>query len=288
MSTSYNPVVQLRTYEEKYDKYIAENIEPIYYEKYKDVAKEDVRIAIIDKEIVGWMELAFPESALYSGFVFIYIFPRFRRCGFGMQIYREAEKSFCSVGCDWWSSFPTSEAAEKFSLAVGFDYTNTNAYMKHNGVEIPASTDGIRPCTEADYPAAPDIWSKEYADMHIRLGLPYEGTARSEEVEKEGYRQFMEDLDREFVIEDKGNLIGYGSLFKEYSGIGSIAIKREFAGRGYGTRLAAFLTNECIRHGTKFPHLYCEGGNDDALHVYKKIGYEEIIRETVAVKNPID
>ncbi len=288
MSTSYNPVVQLRTYEEKDDKYIAENIEPIYYEKYKDVAKEDVRIAIVDKEIVGWMELAFPESALYSGFVFIYIFPRFRRCGFGRQIYREAEKSFCSVECDWWSSFPTSEAAEKFSLAVGFDYTNTNAYMKHNGVEIQASTDGIRPCTEADYPAAPDIWSKEYADMHIRLGLPYEGTARSDEVEKEGYRQFMEDLDREFVIEDKGNLIGYGSLFKEYSGIGSIAIKREFAGRGYGTRLAAFLTNECIRHGTKFPHLYCEGGNDDALHVYKKIGYEEISRETVAVKNSID
>ncbi len=287
MTTSYNPVVQLRTYEEKDYKYIAENIEPIYYEKYKDVAKENVRIAIVDKEIVGWVELAFPESALYSGFVFIYIFLRFRRCGFGSQIYREAEKSFRSVGCDWWSSFPTSEAAEKFSLAVGFDYTNANAYMKHNGVEITASTDGIRPCTEADYPAAPDIWSKEYADMHIRLGLPYEGTARSEEEEKERYRQFIEDLNREFVIEDNGNLIGYGSLFKEYSGIGSIAIKREFAGRGYGTRLAAFLTNECIRHGTKFPHLYCEGGNDDALHVYKKIGYEEVSRETVAVKNPI-
>ncbi len=287
MTSFINPAVQMRTYEETDDKYITENIEPAYNDKYRNVAKEDIRIAVVDEEIAGWMELVFPASVLYSGFVFIYIFPQFRRRGIGRQIYREAEKSFRSAGCEWWSSFPSSEAAEKFSLAVGFDYTNTNAYMKHNGELISASTDGIRPCTEDDYPAAPDIWSKEYADMHIRLGLPYETTAMSEEVEKEGYRQFMDNLTREFVVEDNGVLVGYGSLFEDNSGIGSIAVKREFAGRGYGTRLAAYLTNECIRRGTKFPHLYCEGGNNDALHVYKKIGYAEISRETVAIKNPI-
>lgn len=285
MPTFYDPVVQLRTYEETDEKWIAENIEPIYHDKYKGVSKEDIRIAIVDKEIVGWAELVFPANALYSGFVFIYIFPQFRRRGFGRQIYREVEKSFYSIGCNWWSSFPSSETAEKFSLAVGFDYTNTNAFMKHNGKEVSASTDGIRSCTKDDYPAAPDIWSKEYADMHIRIGLPYERHTPSEEEEQERYRQFMDNLNREFVIEENGNLIGYGTLYEDNSGISSIAVKREFAGRGYGTRLAAYLTNECIRRGTESPRLYCEGGNDDALYVYKKIGYAEIKRETVAIKN---
>lgn len=228
----------------------------------------------------------YSQRMLYIRDLFLSIFPRFRRCGFGRQIYREAEKSFCSVGCDWWSSFPASETAEKFSLAVGFDYTNTNAYMNHNGKEVSASTDGMCSCKEDDYPSAPDIWSREYADIHIRIGLPYERYTISEEAEQERYRQFMDNLNQEFVIEENGNLIGYGKLFEDNSGIGAIAVKREFAGRGYGTRLAAYLTNECIQRGTKFPHLYCEGGNDDALYIYKKIGYAEISRETVAIKNP--
>ena len=68
--------------------------------------------------------------------------------------------------------------------------------------------------------------------------------------------------------------------------IGSVAIDRSYAGQGYGTRLTAFLTNECIRRGNNSPCLYCESGNEDAIHVYKKLGYVEISRESVAIKNP--
>ena len=73
-----------------------------------------------------------------------------------------------------WSSYPESEAADRFALAVGFDYTNTNSYLVHDGRNVPLCADGIRPCRIEDYPTAPDLWSREYAAMHRRLGLPYE------------------------------------------------------------------------------------------------------------------
>ena len=78
-----------------------------------------------------------------------------------------------------------------------------------------------------------------------------------------------------------------GSLFGDHSGIGSIAVDQAYTGRGYGTRLAAFLTNECIKRGNPKPLLYCEAGNENAMHVYQKIGYAEQGRESVAVKNRI-
>ena len=74
-------------------------------------------------------------------------------------------------------------------------------------------------------------------------------------------------------------------LFDDDSGIGGLAVDEVYAGKGYGTRLAAFLTNECIRRGCSNPCLYCETGNDNAMHIYKKIGYVEKNRECVAVKN---
>ncbi|MBD5459510.1 MAG: GNAT family N-acetyltransferase, partial [Lachnospiraceae bacterium] len=78
---------------------------------------------------------------------------------------------------------------------------------------------------------------------------------------------------------------GIGSLFDDHSGIGSIAVDSAYSGRGYGTRLAIFLTNECMRRGCPRPCIYCENGNDNAMHIYKKIGYVEQNRETVAIKN---
>ena len=147
------------------------------------------------------------------------------------------------------------------------------------------SDDGIRQCRADDYPAAPDLWSREYADMHKRIGLPFERHELTEAERKQEYDQFVQNLRNSFVIESDGKIIGFGTLFDDNSGIGSVAVDRGYAGRGYGTKLTAFLTNECIMRGNNAPCLYCESGNDDAMHIYRKIGYTEESRETVAIKN---
>ena len=144
---------------------------------------------------------------------------------------------------------------------------------------------GIRQAKSEDYPTAPDIWGKEYTAMHKRLGLPFEQKEMTEEECKEDFKIFLQMLNLYFVMEVDGLIVGMGTLFDDDSGIGGLAVDEAYAGKGYGTRIAAFLTNECIRRGCHNPCLYCETGNDNAMHIYKKIGYVEKSRESVAFKN---
>ncbi len=261
---------------------IVSRIEPIYYDEFNSFSRDKVFLTVVDDDIVGWIHINIPESSLYSGFVFVYVMPDYRRRGIGTAVYRIAEKQFLEAGCNWWSSYPESDEADRFALSIGFDYTNTNSTLVHNGEIVPISNEGIRICCASDYKAFDSIWSKEYAEMHRRLGLPYEVRENTEDEERENYNAFCENLNNNFVLEVDGKIIGMGSLFDDNSGIGALAVDRAHSGKGYGTRLAAFLTNECIERGIKTPLHYCETKNEDAMRIYKKIGYIEQKRESVA------
>ena len=264
---------------------MGEITEKNYYEIFKGFREDTVKVILDGESIIGWIHLSLPESSLYSGFAFIYIAPKHRRKGIGTHVYKLAESRLKAAGCNWWSSYPESAAADNFALSVGFDYTNTNSYLVHSGKTIPESAAGIRVCRIEDYPTAPDIWSEEYAAMHLRIGIPYVKRELSPEQRSEEFEDFRQNLNDHFVIEADGKIVGVGSLFRDNSGIGSIAVGSSYSGKGYGTRLAAFLTNECIRRGCIHPCIYCETGNDNAMHIYKKLGYEEQSRESIAVKN---
>lgn len=270
-------------YNEEYYDLITQN-SPGYLHKFHEYLP-NIRLIYNENELVGWMHLNVPCVALYSGFIFIYIFEKHRRLGIGTAIYRKAERLLAETRCNWWSSYPESDEANLFALSVGFDYTNTNSFMVHDGRTVDYSALGIRSCAPEDYPEAPDIWKREYAAMHIRIGLPYHAKVLTEEEEKERREDFIKNIHNYYVLEVNGEIIGVGCLFSDNSGIGSLAIDRRYVGNGYGTRLAAFLTNECVRRGCRFPRLYCESKNDDAMHIYKKIGYVEKSCETVAIKN---
>ena len=277
--------ISLSDFHEKDEGLIAEITEPEYLHKFNDFHKKAVQIISFNSTVVGWVHIHVPDSSLYDGYIFIYVSPSHRRRGIGTWVYRHVVSKMIPVGCNWWTSYPESTIADQFALSVGFDYTNTNSYMVYNGTFCDIPADGIRPCRAEDYPTALDIWSHEYAEMHKRIGLPFEKHELTEAERKQKYDQFVQDLPYSYVVEVDRQMIGYGMLFRDNSGIGSLAVDRAFAGHGYGTKIAAFLTNECIRRGNKTPCLYCESGNDIAMHVYQKIGYTEVSRETVALKN---
>jgi GNAT superfamily N-acetyltransferase len=280
-----NTEIKLRDYSENDNALIDKLTEPLYLDKFKEFEGKEIKIILSGDTPAGWAHIHMPGSSLYSGFIFIYVSPEYRRKGIGMWVYRQAEAQWVAVGCNRWSSYPESKEADKFALAVGFDYTNTNHYMVHNGVPYITSTEEIRQSRPDDYPLISEIWTREYADMHRRIGLPFEKFEPTEKEDREAYEGFLENIHNKYVIEADGKIIGEGGLFNDNSGIGSIAVDRAYAGRGYGTRLAAHLTNKCIEQGNEHPCLYCEAGNDDALHVYHKIGYSIVSSETVAVKN---
>lgn len=259
--------------------------EPTYHNTFDGFKEETIQLIYKQDTLVGWIHLHIPEVFIHSGFVFVYVKPEYRRQGIGTYAYRQAEIKLKEFGGNWWSSYPELEAADRFAMHVGFDYTNTNSYLVHDGRNLAMDETGIRQAKSEDYPTAPDIWGKEYAAMHKRLGLPFEQKEMTEEERKEDFKIFLQMLNLYFVMEVDGIIVGMGTLFDDDSGIGSLAVDEAYAGKGYGTRIAAFLTNECIRRGCHNPCLYCETGNDNAMHIYKKIGYVEKSRESVAVKN---
>ena len=259
--------------------------EPTYHNTFDGFKEETIQLIYKQDTLVGWIHLHIPEVFIHSGFVFVYVKPEYRRQGIGTYAYRKAEIKLKEFGGNWWSSYPELEAADRFAMHVGFDYTNTNSYLVHDGRSLTVDETGIRQAKSEDYPTAPDIWGKEYAAMHKRLGLPFEQKEMTKEERKEDFKIFLQMLNLYFVMEVDGIIVGMGTLFDDDSGIGGLAVDEAYAGKGYGTRIAAFLTNECIRRGCPNPCLYCETGNDNAMHIYKKIGYVEKSRESVAVKN---
>jgi len=257
--------------------------EPMYHTIFEEFSPKSIKIILQNNVPVGWFYFKIPESSLYSGFVFVYVSPVHRRKGIGSFVYKEIEKKFQSMGCDWWSSYPECEAAEKFAISVGFDFTNTNYELEHSGILISSNSDGIRKCTVDDYPEVPNLWTKEYGRMHTQLGFPSTEKELSDEEKQEEYKDFCNNINNYFVLEAEGKIVGMGCLFSNNSGIGSLAVGSEYSGKGYGTKLAVFLTNECIRRGNSHPVLSCEGGNKNAIHIYQKIGYSIKSKESVAL-----
>lgn len=272
----------------KYDSLMKNKLLDVTESNYRknliECPENDLNIVLIDNTVVGWMELYIPDKKLYSAYIFIYIAPEYRRKGIGSYVYRAAEIKLNHFGGNWWSSYPESSIANNFAISVGFDYTNTNSFMLHNGNTINTSNKGIRSCVKEDYLSVSNIWSREYAKMHARLGIQRKSAERTETDFAEGYSDFCINIDNYFVLESNGVIVGMGSIFEDNSGIGSLAVEHNHSGKGYGTKLATFLTNECIKRGCESPKLYCESGNDNAMHIYKKIGYVEINRESIAVK----
>lgn len=275
----------LREYRETDKNKVKEITEYSYYNIFENFPKDTIKLIFNNDCLVGWVHLDLPVSILYSGFVFLYVAPQYRRKGIGTYAYRQAENQLKTIGCNWWSSYPESEVADKFAISVGFDYTNTNSCLVHDGSIVSACTDGIRTCRTEDYPTVPDLWSREYAAMHTRIGRPFHKKELSDVERKEAYHNFCKNRNNYFVIEVNKKIIGMGSLFNDNSGIGSLAVDSTYSGNGYGTRLATFLTGECIKRGCQNPCLYCEAGNDNAMHIYQKIGYVEQSRESIAIKN---
>ena len=265
--------------------------EPAFLAKYEEYAAspEELYALDVDGVPVGWMHLHIPPEAKYSAFLYLYVAPDHRRHGIGTEAYRKAVRRIRMVGCDWWSSYPPSGTADAFCRAVGFTYTNTNHYLVWHGTaeQIDYPSDGIRPVEARDIPEGPAIWSREYARMHRGLGIPYDETVVTDEQIEADRREIAEHPERWAnvrILEHEGRPAAYGALFADGSGVGGVAVDFACRGRGFGTRMTAYLTRESIRRGCPHPCLYCEAGNDDALHVYEKLGYRIESSETIAVK----
>ncbi len=135
--------IAFRKYSVSDESAVNEMTERLYYEVFQKFSKDTVQMIFKEETAVGWIHLSLPESSLYSGFVFLYIDPKHRRKGIGTYAYRQAENRLKAIGCNVWSSYPESKAADTFAMSVGFDYTNTNSCPVMTAIRLPRRRRGF-------------------------------------------------------------------------------------------------------------------------------------------------
>ncbi|MBQ4605462.1 MAG: GNAT family N-acetyltransferase [Clostridia bacterium] len=267
------------------DDVFLEITEPLYRSSRVEINKRKTMLVYKESTPVGWLYMNLPDNKQYDVYVFVYVAPVWRRQGIGTEIFRYTKTKMEGYTGGWWVMYPEMEAADPFARRMGAEFVNSNYHMVYAGGCPELLTEGIRPYhEETDFPAAPEIWNREYANLHKRLGLPDVEPEILTEDDRNDYREFAEVT---YVIEEDHKIVGIGGLFSEGDGIGMLAVDAAYTGKGLGTRLAVFLTEESIRRGYSNPHLYCEDGNDNALHIYEKIGYRKEYCEKWAMRKHI-
>jgi ribosomal protein S18 acetylase RimI-like enzyme len=161
---------------------------------------------------------------------------------------------------------------QKFTDKLDFHFTTSSVVMEYTGAMIsePEITRNIRKCRGEDYARCSHIWNIGMHEMRVRAGYP---DSKLYEPTEEDRQDFMDNLDNNFALEYDGKIIGYGAITED-NGIGALAVDTHFSGRGYGTALAIFMTNEILRRGYGIVYSECEGKNFSSRRVHEKIGYK--------------
>ena len=71
--------LKLRDYSEDDNAFIESMTEPFYLDKFKEFEGKEIKLILRGATVVGWAHIHVPGSSLYSGFIFIYVSPQYRR-----------------------------------------------------------------------------------------------------------------------------------------------------------------------------------------------------------------
>ena len=202
--------------------------------------------------------------------VFVFVAPEYRRRGIGTALYSLAEKKARrSRSENLWSTYYDPEESEAFVRKIGCDRLTGNDCMRYAGGLLHEKPAAIRKYTDADFPRVGYITSHAWHDLRLRTGV---ADSKVREPDEEIRRQYRENADTGYVLEDNGEIVAYGSF--DENTIGSVCVDPALYNRGYGRALAIFLTNEILRRGNEAAELWCEHGNGNARHIYESLGYK--------------
>jgi len=204
--------------------------------------------------------------------VFVYVAPQYRRQGIGTMLYEWAEKRARRSRCETlWSTYYDPEESEGFVRKIGYDRLTGNDYMRRAGDLLPEKDVAIRNYTDSDFDRVFYITSHAWHDLRLRTGA---ADSKVQTRSREIRRNYHKNAGSGYVLEDGGQIVGYGAVSGDE--IGSVCVDPTLYNRGYGRALAVFLTNEILRRGHAAACLWCEHGNANARHIYESLGYETL------------
>jgi len=275
------PVIFLRNYADDDQVILADMVRGSRYEEYLDRSRHDcLTVAEYENHVAG-----FSFAYVFSGqsFIFAFVSPKYRRLGVGTALYREAERKAREGGCESaWSTFYNRDEGEGFARKVGTDQIKGNDYMKYAGGFSPSEDIRIRKYKDDDFLRCFYIGAYAWHDLRVRTGDRDSKPHLSDRQREESREQYARDADSMYVLEEDGQIVGFGSI--SGNEIDAVCVDMAQYNRGFGRAISIFLTNEILRRGNESANLWCEHGNDNARHIYSSIGYEVLYTGYTPIK----
>ena len=228
--------------------------------------------------VVGFAEIDDNEKA----WVYVYIFPIYRRKGYGFQAIKAIEKGLKASPL---KSIETTydmnnRVASSFAKKCGYYLSWASSHMSYKGNKFDIANLPIRNYEESDFDNV--YYFVDEAFHNMRLSTGWFPDSKLEEPNEESRKWYADSKKDTFLYVIDNEIVGCVNL--EEGEINVIAIKTSEQGKGYGRLLTKFATNVLIDRGYKEPSLWCVVNNKKARNLYDSLGYKEVYVAAFAKK----
>lgn len=236
----------------------------------KEARKEDLMIARYNNMIAGYFEINIKYQT-----VEIYVLPEFRLHGVGTCLFNEVQKICIKSGIDYIASqYFNPDESEVFAKRMGATFITSTIDMKYTGTLLPEKNWTFRNYQDEDFDRFTYIWNRGMHELRLKVGHPYSQIRQPTEEDR---KELLDGINNTYALVDNNQIVAVGYINDNY--ISGIAVDMELHNRGYGQAVAAFLTNEILKREYTEARLCVEVGNDNAEHIYRKLGYTEVSRD---------
>lgn len=246
-----------------------------------DVSENDdaIHSILTQDEVVGLAVIDEGKNA----FLYIYIFPEHRSKGYGtsaIALIEERMKKHEPVNIMTYYN-DDNGAAKAFAEKYGYIKKYASDYMVYSKLPFETEPAPVRQYQDTDYPEAHSFYAEAFHIMRLGTGCFPESVP---EAPNEQMRKYWSETDTErlvYLMDEE--IVGYAHIVGDE--ISSVSIKPEYQGKGIGEKFLKHIVNKLLDEGHQKLYLYCVVGNNNARHLYDKLGFEKVYRNNYAVKN---
>ena len=240
---------------------------------------EDVYSILYQKLTVG---LALLEGGRHA-FLYVYIFPAYRRRGFGRAAALLLEQNLdARSSIDISTCYRTDDSiAYTFAKNCGYSKGFSSDYMVYSGPCFERETLPVRQYRDQDYLEAHSLEAEAFHLMRLSTGFFPDSVPipPSEEA-----RKYWADTAKDrLVYLDGEEIIGFAHI--QGNEICAVSVKPGRQGKGIGKRFLQYIANMLIDSGRTSISLYCVVGNDRARRLYDHLGFIPVYRNNYAKRN---
>lgn len=230
--------------------------------------------AVLSTDVTVGLALA---AAGDPSLLYVYIFPPFRRNGFGTAANRQLETMLnpaIQSCCRHDDAF-----SRHFLSRLGYQPEFTSSFMVYAGADFSITDAPIRPYTASDFATAHQFTAEAFHIMRLASGQFPNSVIEEPDAATESY--WKATAHRRFVYEANGQICGMLELGE--GTIECVAVAPFCQKHGIGMCLVKFGVNRLMEEGKQTIGLYCVTGNP-ARHLYEKLGFTEQYRNVYALK----